>query len=51
MKKIGTLRCKLFGHKFSVWSITDEKLSDGRRKSHLKELEFCLNCGIKYEDA
>ena len=49
MENIGTLRCKLFGHKF----VFLEKIYNPERECRdttLKKSDYCVRCGIKREE-
>lgn len=50
--KIGTLLCKLFGHKFVKEVIKDDynfedEYYPGMRFSRVFEYPFCVRCGLK----
>lgn len=53
--KIGTLACKLFGHKFIEKVIRDDYNVDGEYFPNITftyrfERSYCVRCGIKREE-
>lgn len=48
MKHIGTLRCKLFGHKLITRYETPEDRHYGQIT--IARLNYCTRCGIKREE-
>lgn len=44
-QRTGTLWCKLFGHKYTLWSTTNHNGGEVAGRQYLWRLDYCVRCG------